>query len=110
VITELDAVPLTPNGKIDRNALPDPTTSAMPREFVAPQTESERQIADIWMSLLDLERVGAHDNFFELGGHSLLAVKAVALFAEKSGIRIHPRELFFQSLQQVAAAGQPQTP
>ncbi|MBC8997309.1 amino acid adenylation domain-containing protein [Pseudomonas sp. N40(2020)] len=74
----LDAYPLTPNGKLDRKALPPPDSDAFARRgFEAPVGEVEALIAGIWQSLLGVEQVGRHDNFFELGGHSLLAVKLI---------------------------------
>ncbi|WP_031286052.1 non-ribosomal peptide synthetase, partial [Pseudomonas chlororaphis] len=75
---QLDALPLTTNGKLDRKALPAPDSTALAqRGFEAPQGEVEQRIAAIWQELLKVERVGRHDNFFELGGHSLLAVKLI---------------------------------
>ncbi|AMS12797.1 non-ribosomal peptide synthetase [Pseudomonas chlororaphis] len=75
---QLDALPLTANGKLDRKALPAPDSTALARRgFEAPQGEVEQRIAAIWQELLKVERVGRHDNFFELGGHSLLAVKLI---------------------------------
>ncbi|MFE9456343.1 amino acid adenylation domain-containing protein [Streptomyces californicus] len=73
----LDALPFTPNGKVDRKALPQPEGDrpAMETEFVAPRTETERIVADIWSEVLGLEQVGVHDDFFQLGGHSLRAVR-----------------------------------
>ncbi|BAZ47499.1 amino acid adenylation [Nostoc sp. NIES-4103] len=73
----LDALPLTTNGKVNRNALPAPD-QARPQvesDFVNPRTSVERQIADIWTHVLKLERVGIYDNFFELGGYSLIAIQ-----------------------------------
>jgi amino acid adenylation domain-containing protein len=79
---ELAALPLSPNGKVDRRALPDPEPGAgLAREFVAPRTAVERVIAGVWEELLrplGVERVGALDSFFELGGHSLLATQVVS--------------------------------
>ncbi|WP_122809377.1 non-ribosomal peptide synthetase, partial [Burkholderia pseudomallei] len=70
----LDAWPLTPNGKLDRRALPAPADDAYARaEYEAPQGAKEEALAAIWRELLHVERVSRHDNFFELGGHSLLA-------------------------------------
>jgi acyl carrier protein len=73
----IDAFPLTPNGKLDRNALPPPDGRS--REFdgsyVAPRTPMEEVLARIWCEVLNLTQVGIHDNFFEIGGHSLLAVQ-----------------------------------
>lgn len=76
VFVLLERIPRTPNGKVDRRALPSPSeerrTSAA---FVAPRSELETQIADVWRRVLRVEQVGAHDNFFDLGGHSLLMVQ-----------------------------------
>jgi hypothetical protein len=104
VISEIDAVPLAPNGKVDRKALPDPAAGATRREYAAPTTDTEQQIANVWKALLDVERVSIHDNFFEIGGHSLLAMRAVAMLAAESGGRIDPRAFFFQTLHQIAAS------
>ncbi|MBD2812049.1 amino acid adenylation domain-containing protein [Xenorhabdus sp. Vera] len=74
----LDAFPLSANGKLDRKALPVPDrTAIVSREYEAPQSETEQQLAAVWQSLLGLEQVGRHDNFFELGGHSLLVVNLI---------------------------------
>jgi amino acid adenylation domain-containing protein len=72
----LKELPLTPNGKLDRRALPAPQSRTEEMgEYIAPRTELERTLADIWAQILQLDQVGAHDNFFELGGHSLLIVQ-----------------------------------
>ncbi|MHB2190303.1 amino acid adenylation domain-containing protein, partial [Serratia marcescens] len=68
------ALPLSPNGKLDRRALPEPQGAQSQAAYEAPQGEHETLLAAIWRELLNVERVGRHDNFFELGGHSLLAV------------------------------------
>ena len=72
------ALPLSPNGKLDRRALPEPQGAQSQVAYEAPQGEHETLLAAIWRELLNVERVGRHDNFFELGGHSLLAVKLMA--------------------------------
>ena len=72
------ALPLSPNGKLDRRALPEPQGAQSQATYEAPQGEHETLLAAIWRELLNVERVGRHDNFFELGGHSLLAVKLMA--------------------------------
>ncbi|MEL7039184.1 MAG: phosphopantetheine-binding protein [Cyanobacteria bacterium J06592_8] len=74
---KLDAVPLTPNGKIDRRALPEPTQVRPELEttYIMPKTEIEKTIAQIWQKALNLENIGINDNFFDLGGHSLLMVR-----------------------------------
>ena len=74
----LDRMPLTPNGKVDRAALPAPEGSGLEQEFVAPRAGLEEQIAQVWREVLRLERVGTRDSFFDLGGHSLLIVQAHA--------------------------------
>ncbi|NJM67006.1 MAG: hypothetical protein HC851_15715, partial [Acaryochloris sp. RU_4_1] len=76
----LDTMPLTPNGKVDRRALPIPNKAefGLDRPFSAPQTVAEEVIANIWKQILNIERVGIHDNFFNLGGHSLLATRVIS--------------------------------
>ena len=69
----LDAIPLTPNGKIDKKALPKITSSDLiQKAYVAPRNEVERQLVEIWKEVLGIEKIGITDNFFDLGGHSLL--------------------------------------
>jgi arthrofactin-type cyclic lipopeptide synthetase A len=93
---QLDALPLTPNDKIDRKALPEPGADAViNRPYVAPQGEVEATLAQIWGEVLGVEQVGRHDNFFELGGHSLLAVSLVARMRQ-SGLHTDARALFSQ--------------
>jgi len=105
IFVELDKLPLTPNGKVDRKALPDPFASRFNAEsdYEAPTTNAEKTIAEIWRQVLKVQRVGANDNFFELGGHSLLALRVAALVKTKTGRRMDPRTLYFQTLRQVAA-------
>ncbi|WP_047197779.1 non-ribosomal peptide synthase/polyketide synthase [Caldimonas brevitalea] len=91
----LDAFPLTPNGKIDRKALPAPDASALAtRAYEPPQGATEQAVAEIWQSLLGAERVGRQDDFFELGGHSLLAVQLIARVRRVMGLDVALRELF----------------
>jgi acyl carrier protein len=84
VFVFLDRLPQTPNGKIDRRALPPPGEAPVTetRSFVAPRTPVEEVLAQIWAELLGADRVGAEDNFFELGGHSLLATQLVTRLRE----------------------------
>jgi acyl carrier protein len=81
----LDALPQTPNGKIDRQALPEPDRqrTTVSSSYVAPATDFERIIADTWQDLLAVDRVGTHDNFFDLGANSLLMVQAHASLRER---------------------------
>ena len=77
----LAALPLTPNGKVDRRALPLPeqTRAASAEAFVAPRTNVEARVAQIWGQVLGLDAVGIHDSFFDLGGHSLLATQVISM-------------------------------
>lgn len=107
----LDALPLTGNGKLDRKALPPPDVEDWQRPYSAPVGELEQQLAAIWASVLNVERVGRHDNFFELGGHSLLAAQASARVELELGIELALRALFEAAdLQAYAAVAQAQTP
>jgi amino acid adenylation domain-containing protein len=91
----LDCMPLTPNGKLDRRALPVPENAAFHHlDDESPQGEAEEVIAQIWQELLDLERVGRNDNFFDLGGHSLLALQARDRINERLSVEIPLTALF----------------
>ena len=94
----LDTLPLNPNGKIDRRALPAPDTSdlRLSTNFVAPQNWTEEVLASIWAKVLRLEQVGIHDNFFELGGHSLLATQVMSRVRQAFRIEI-PLQLLFEN-------------
>ena len=92
----LEALPLSPNGKLDRKALPAPGADAvLARPYAAPEGEMEILLAQLWAEMLGLERVGRHDNFFELGGHSLLAVSLTARLRQE-GLEANVRALFEQ--------------
>jgi amino acid adenylation domain-containing protein/non-ribosomal peptide synthase protein (TIGR01720 family) len=91
--TFLDAMPLTPNGKVDRRALPAPDRAAAAREYVAPSNEKEQFFCDLWQELLGLERVGVNDDFFELGGDSLLVIRVVTK-ANKASLGITTKQVF----------------
>ena len=89
----LDVFPLTPNGKLDRKALPAPDGEALGmREYEAPEGGFEQAVAASVADLLGLERIGRHDNFFELGGHSLLAIQLMARLRETLGVELSLRE------------------
>jgi arthrofactin-type cyclic lipopeptide synthetase C len=93
----LPAMPLTPNGKLDRAALPAPGAEARLTGVPdAPRSEIERRVADIWAELLGIEQVGRHDNFFELGGHSLLAVRVVSRLRQDLGVEVDLSDWFEQ--------------
>ncbi len=91
----LDRMPLTPNGKVDRRALPEPELDRpdLATSFAAPRTETEQTLASIWVEVLRLERVGVGDNFFELGGDSILGIQVVAR-ARRAGLKLKPQQMF----------------
>ncbi|NDK93069.1 amino acid adenylation domain-containing protein, partial [Photorhabdus laumondii subsp. laumondii] len=90
----LDTFPLTPNGKLDRRALPAPGVEAFARQvYAAPQGEIETRLAAVWRELLGIEQVSRHDSFFALGGHSLLAVRMVERL-RNAGLTLAVRDLF----------------
>jgi amino acid adenylation domain-containing protein len=93
----LEALPLTPNDKVDRRALPMPDgTRSLEETFAPPLTLFEEVLANIWSEVLRLDSVGIHDNFFELGGHSLLAVRLLAQIEKTFGKNL-PLSTLFQS-------------
>jgi hypothetical protein len=88
-------VPLTANGKVDRNALPAPDLSdRSTQSYDPPRGEIETALAHIWQELLQVERVGRHDNFFQLGGASLLVIKSVTRVRQVLGIELPVRAVF----------------
>ena len=95
-IVELGALPLLPNGKIDRRTLPMPDIFQRYPDtgFVAPRDRIEQQISNIWQSVLKLDTVGIHDNFFDLGGHSLLATQVIAQLREAVSVELPLRAMF----------------
>ncbi|MEA5601256.1 non-ribosomal peptide synthetase [Nostoc sp. UHCC 0252] len=100
----LEALPMTPNCKVDYRALPAPDLSRnAENNFVAPQTLIEEKLAAIWSEILRLEQVGIHDNFFELGGDSILSIQVISR-AQQAGIQIIPKQLFqYQTIAELAA-------
>jgi thioesterase domain-containing protein/acyl carrier protein len=85
----LDAMPLTPNGKLDRKALPAPEADAYAvRAYTPPEGQVEEVLAALWSELLGIERVGRHDDFFSLGGHSLLAIRLISEIDQAFGVRL----------------------
>ena len=92
----LDAIPLTPNGKVDRNALPAPELSRpdLDGAFVAPRSQVEEMVAQVWSDALRIDQVGVGDNFFALGGHSLLAMTIVTRLRQAFNIDLPLRTIF----------------
>jgi amino acid adenylation domain-containing protein len=91
---QLQAVPLTPNGKVDRRALPAPEQGAAGAEYVGPSTPIEEVLCGIWAEVLGRERVGVTEHFFEIGGHSLLATRVLSRVREALGTELPTSALF----------------
>src|SRR6202043_682637 len=92
---QLEALPLTASGKLDRTALPPPdATPLAASRYVAPRTPTEELLVGIWQQVLGIEPIGIHDNFFELGGHSLLATQVIARVREQLHVEMPLRTLF----------------
>ncbi|MEO1375225.1 MAG: amino acid adenylation domain-containing protein, partial [Cyanobacteria bacterium J06635_10] len=105
----LEEMPLTPNGKINRRALPEPDKEKLNNQNkdnannVKPRTVKEQLLAQIWSQLLGIESVGIHDNFFELGGDSILGIQVIAK-ASQAGLRFLPKQVFqYQTIAELAA-------
>ncbi len=100
---EMEGFPLTANGKIDKNALPEPAMDERDaRKLEAPSTDLERKLADMWQSLLGIKNIGVNDNFFEIGADSILTIQFANL-ARRNNIEIQPRDIFvYQSISQLA--------
>ena len=92
----LEALPLTPSGKLDRRALPAPhlTRPELEQRFVAPRTPVEEVLAALWGEVLGVAQVGIHDNFFALGGHSLLATQVISQVRATLQVQLPLRSLF----------------
>jgi amino acid adenylation domain-containing protein len=95
VWVDLERLPLTSSGKVDRKALPAPGGARpdLREAYVAPRSDEEEELAGIWAELLGLDRVGVHDNFFELGGDSIQSIQVVAR-AGRAGLRVTPAQVF----------------
>ncbi|MEC5216191.1 amino acid adenylation domain-containing protein [Actimicrobium sp. GrIS 1.19] len=104
----LPRLPLLPNGKIDRAALPRPglasTDTAARSAAELPLTATEKRLAAIWSELLQTSDIQLKDNFFDLGGHSLLAMQAILAMETQTGKRLNPRRFIFETLRQIARA------
>jgi amino acid adenylation domain-containing protein len=95
-IVSIDEFPLLANGKVDRLALPAPSWDVATSDCVAPRSDVEKELAAIWMEVLEVPVVGIDDNFFDLGGHSILAIRVLARIKESFGIELS-QAAFFQS-------------
>jgi len=101
----LDAIPLTPNGKIDYQLLRQLSEGheIEKLDYIAPRSSMEKKIAEIWRGVLGVDKVGLHDNFFDLGGHSLLVIRAISLIEENLNIEVPFAEFVNQTLGQMSA-------
>ena len=117
VLVRLDSLPQTPNGKVDRRALPTPDFGALVRQddYVAPTDDVERELVALWEELLEIPRVGTRDNFFRIGGHSLLAMRVLARIRQRFDVTLAPavlieRPTIGQLAQEIRAAGVKESP
>jgi amino acid adenylation domain-containing protein len=92
----LEVFPLTPNGKLDRKALPAPESQTIETEYLAPRNDTEEQLAAMWTELLGIDKVGINDDFFALGGHSLVAMQVVSRIMQSMGVQL-PLETMFEA-------------
>ncbi|MDP6435915.1 MAG: SDR family NAD(P)-dependent oxidoreductase [Gammaproteobacteria bacterium] len=97
---ELDELPRKSNGDPDYTALPDPFGPG--DDHIAPRTDTEKMIADIWQDVLGVKRVGVYDNFFDVGGHSLLSIRVITKVKKQTGVQLNQAIMVLQTLEQVA--------
>lgn len=107
---EIDALPMTPNNKVDRKALPNPFGGAedLHVEHVELENDAERRIAAVWQQVLQTDKISRHANFFDLGGHSLLMMQLIAMMEKELGFAADPRMVVMQDLAQIATEYQKQ--
>lgn len=89
----MESIPLTANGKVDREALPIPEEKKIKSTCVAPQNSNEEKLATIWKQVLGIKKVGIHDNFFEIGGDSILSIQIISQ-ASQLGLKLTPKQMF----------------
>ncbi|MGY0035002.1 condensation domain-containing protein [Pedobacter sp. NJ-S-72] len=104
ILLPIENIPLTPNGKIDRKALPEPgDVIVSASDYVAPRNPMEQTLTAIWQDLLGVSKVGIHDNFFELGGDSIVTIQVVSR-SKRAGYDLHPKDLFiYQTVEKLSA-------
>ncbi|MDR6224079.1 non-ribosomal peptide synthetase [Desmospora profundinema] len=93
-ILAIDAIPITPNGKVDRPALPAPERSERQAEYVPPATEMEKQLTGIWKQVLGIEPIGVTDHFFQIGGHSLKVIQLLSIIHQKLQVELPVHAIF----------------
>ncbi|MDP9121888.1 MAG: amino acid adenylation domain-containing protein, partial [Acidobacteriota bacterium] len=103
----LPRLPLSPSGKVDRKALPEPEEEAVSTAYAAPETAAERALAAIWSQVLGREAIGVHDNFFAVGGDSIKGIQVLSR-ASQVGLRLTPRQIFrHPTISELALAAEP---
>ncbi len=102
----MNELPKTPNGKIDKNALPEPESTFAGNNIVQPRNEVEKILLEIWKQLLGVREIGINDNFFELGGDSIISIQIISR-ASQSGIKLSPKQMFLhQTIAELAAVAE----
>jgi acyl carrier protein len=101
-LVSIDKLPVTPNGKLDRRALPPPEAPEREHSLEPLGDPMEKALAELWTEVLGLDTITPYDNFLDVGGDSLSAVQLVSRLHNRLGIRIKTNELAFQSLRQLA--------
>jgi hypothetical protein len=102
----LDKLPLTPNGKVDRRVLPGPRGERpeLEQAFIRPRNQFEEMVAEVWVEVLRIDRVGIYDNFFDVGGHSLLLAEVQAKLVAKTGRKLSLIDMFrFPTIDSLSA-------
>ncbi len=110
-LVELESLPLTANGKIDRKALPEPEGTQREGGYTAPRNETEAKLAEIWQDVLEIDEIGINDDFFEIGGHSLLAVRLISAIRKAFGMELPIADVFdYPTVGQLATRLTGETP
>ncbi|PGD64159.1 hypothetical protein COM36_31090, partial [Bacillus toyonensis] len=89
----MEAIPLTANGKVDRESLPMPEEKQINSECIDPRNSNEQILATIWKQVLGIKKVGIYDNFFEIGGDSILSIQIISQ-ASQLGLKLTPKQMF----------------
>ena len=105
LLIALEAFPLTTNGKLNRKALPAPDVSTLlAKQYVAPETAAEQQLAEIWQDILGLEQVGTKDNFFQIGGDSIISIRLISRINKLLDTSLKVTHLYeYNNIQSLAA-------
>jgi acyl carrier protein len=103
-LVEMETMPLTPNGKIDRKSLPDPNQAFTENvEIIAPHTPVQLALANIWKEAIGLDEIGLDQFFFDIGGHSMLSIQVIYKIEKQFGVRLKATDMVLNTLEQIAA-------